>query len=101
MFEFLKKKEDKTKELKELFQKEVYKGIETSQQTQFTQVQPMQSIQQNTQIQQVQQNLQPQTSIQDRINILESKIENLRIYLEMINSKLDRLEALLRAKGLI
>jgi hypothetical protein len=25
----------------------------------------------------------------------------LRIYLEMINSKLDRLEALLRAKGLI
>ena len=100
MFDFLKKKEDKTKELKELFQKEVYKGIETSQQTQFTQVQPMQSIQQNTQIQQVQQNLQ--SSMQkDRLDILESKIENLRIYLEMINSKLDRLEALLRAKGLV
>ena len=100
MFEFLKKKEDKTKELKELFQKEVYKGIETSQQTQFTQVQPMQSIQQNTQIQQVQQNLQ--SSMQkDRLDILESKIENLRIYLEMINSKLDRLEALLKAKGLV
>jgi len=100
MFEFLKKKEDKTKELKELFQKEVYKDIETSQQTQFTQVQPMQSIQQNTQIQQVQQNLQ--SSMQkDRLDILESKIENLRIYLEMINSKLDRLEVLLKAKGLV
>ena len=101
MFDFLKKKEDKTKELKELFQKEVYKDIETSHQArsmQFQQIQPMQSIQQSAQIQQ---NLQTQTSIQDRLNILESKIENLRIYLEMINSKLDRLETLLKAKGLL
>lgn len=37
----------------------------------------------------------------DRIALIESKIENLRVYLEMINSKLDRLETLLRAKGLI
>jgi len=37
----------------------------------------------------------------DRLALIESKIENLRVYLEMINSKLDRLETLLRAKGLI
>jgi len=100
MFDFLKKKEDKTKELKELFQKEVYKDIETSQRTQF--IQQIQPIQQVVSTQQMQQDFQPQPSIQkDRLDILESKIENLRIYLEMINSKLDRLEALLRAKGLI
>jgi hypothetical protein len=100
MFDFLKKKGDKTKELKELFQKEVYKDIETSQQTQFTQqVQPIQQI---VPSQQMQQDFQLQSSVQkDRLDVLESKIENLRIYLEMINSKLDRLEALLRAKGLV
>jgi hypothetical protein len=98
MFDFFKKKEDKTKELKELFQKEVYKGIETSQQTQF--IQQIQPIQQPSSTQQMQQDFQ--SSMQkDRLDILESKIENLRIYLEMINSKLDRLEALLRAKGLV
>ncbi len=100
MFDFLKKKGDKTKELKELFQKEVYKDIESSQQTQFTQqVQPVQQI---VSSQHMQQDFQLQPSVQkDRLDVLESKIENLRIYLEMINSKLDRLEALLRAKGLV
>jgi len=100
MLGFFKKKEDKTKELKELFQKEVYKDIE-AQFTSAQQIQPMQSIQQSAQIQQIQ-GIQSQSSIQkDRLDILESKIENLRIYLEMINSKLDRLEALLKAKGLV
>ncbi|MEM5830325.1 MAG: hypothetical protein QXL82_02335 [Candidatus Aenigmatarchaeota archaeon] len=37
----------------------------------------------------------------DKFSLIESKLENLRIYLEMINSKLDRLEALLKSKGLI
>ncbi|MEM5882330.1 MAG: hypothetical protein QXS69_02620 [Candidatus Aenigmatarchaeota archaeon] len=37
----------------------------------------------------------------DKISLIESKLENLRIYLEMINSKLDRLEALLKSKGFI
>ncbi len=100
MFDFLKKKGDKMKELKELFQKEVYKDIESSQQTQFTQ--QFQPIQQTVSSQQMQQDFQLQPSVQkDRLDVLESKIENLRIYLEMINSKLDRLEALLRAKGLV
>ena len=100
MFGLFKKKEDKTKELKELFQKEVYKDIETSQRTQFTQqIQPTQQV---VSTHQIQQDFQLQPSVQkDRLDVLESKIENLRIYLEMINSKLDRLEALLRAKGLI
>lgn len=44
---------------------------------------------------------QIQIPIDKRIEILESKIENLKIYLEMINSKLDRLEALLKAKGFV
>ncbi|MEM5828015.1 MAG: hypothetical protein QW197_00715 [Candidatus Aenigmatarchaeota archaeon] len=37
----------------------------------------------------------------DKLSLIESKLENLRIYLEMINSKLDRLETLLKSKGLI
>ncbi|MEM0476041.1 MAG: hypothetical protein QW367_00160 [Candidatus Aenigmatarchaeota archaeon] len=38
---------------------------------------------------------------QDKFSLIETKIENLRIYLEMINSKLDKLETLLKSKGLI
>lgn len=64
-------------------------------------------LQSTSQSQQSQQTFQSSSQIQstqlhsDKISLIESKIENLRIYLEMINSKLDKLETLLRSRGLI
>lgn len=60
---------------------------------------PIENIQKPSEISLPIQSQSQQT--QDKFSLIETKIENLRIYLEMINSKLDKLETLLKSKGLI
>lgn len=88
LFDIFKKKE-KREELKSIDKEfrefELPKPIENTQKISEISL-PIQSHSQNP---------------QDRLFLIETKIENLRIYLEMINSKLDRLETLLKSKGLI
>ncbi|MBU5682243.1 MAG: hypothetical protein QXW04_01935 [Candidatus Aenigmatarchaeota archaeon] len=91
LFDIFKKKEKREelksidKEFREFREFELPKPTENTQK--FSEISlPIQSHSQNP---------------QDRLFLIETKIENLRIYLEMINSKLDRLETLLKSKGLI
>lgn len=94
MFDFLRKKEKREEYISEDYRKDLGREFQLSKQ-----------METSLKMQEFQSQTNPQTSLttsqQDRISLIESKLENLRIYLEMINSKLDRLETLLRAKGLI
>jgi len=88
LFDFFKRKKEEKVEIPE-----ISKGTVESAPPTFQQEIPLLSQPPSQQI--------SKPSEIDRIALIESKIENLRVYLEMINSKLDRLETLLRAKGLI
>ncbi|MEM4772935.1 MAG: hypothetical protein QW648_02915 [Nanoarchaeales archaeon] len=88
VFDFLKKKEKKEEISLESVELPSERKESTSQTFELPSVSTQQvPIKQEPQI--------------DKLSLIESKLENLRIYLEMINSKLDRLEALLKSKGLI
>jgi len=86
-FDFFKRKKEEKVEIPEIGKETVELTPPSQQEISLPSQPPSQQISRPSEI--------------DRIALIESKIENLRVYLEMINSKLDRLETLLRAKGLI